>query len=59
MLKPADYVQTLLARVKREEAQTMAEYAVVLTVIAVAVLAALTLLSGNISTILNTIADTI
>ncbi len=59
MLKLAAYVQTFLGRFDREEGQTMAEYAVILTVIAVAVLAALTLLSGNISKVLNQIADTI
>ena len=44
---------------RREDGQTMAEYAVILTVIVVAVLVALGLLSGNISTVLNTVADAI
>ena len=59
MLKLAAYVQTLFGRFDREEGQTMAEYAVILSVIALAVLVALGLLSGNISTVLNTIADKI
>jgi Flp pilus assembly pilin Flp len=37
----------------------MAEYAVILTVIAVAVLVALGLLSGNITKVLNSVADAI
>ena len=59
VLKLAAYVQTLLGRFDREEGQTMAEYAVILTVIAVAVLIALGLLSGNITKVLNSVADAI
>jgi Flp pilus assembly pilin Flp len=59
VLKLAAYVQTLLGRLDREEGQTMAEYAVILTVIAVAVLIALGLLSGNITKVLNSVADAI
>ena len=60
MLKLAAYVQTLLGRFDRdEEGQTMAEYAVILSVITVAVLAALLLLSGNVGTVINRIADAI
>ena len=59
MLKLAAYVQTLFGRLDREEGQTMAEYAVILTVIAVAVLVALGLLSGNITKVLNSVADAI
>ncbi len=40
----------------REEGQTMAEYGVVLAVITIAVFAALTLLSGNISDALTRVA---
>ena len=39
----------------RESGQTMAEYAVVLGVITIAVVATLTLLSGTISTVLNNV----
>jgi Flp pilus assembly pilin Flp len=60
VLKLAAYVQTLLGRFDRdEEGQTMAEYAVILSVITVAVLAALLLLSGNVGTVINRIADAI
>jgi Flp pilus assembly pilin Flp len=59
VLKLAAYVQTFLGRFDREEGQTMAEYAVILTVITVVVLAALLLLSGNISNVINRIADAI
>ena len=60
VLKLAAYVQTFLGRFDRdEEGQTMAEYAVILAVISVAVIGALVLLSGNISTVLNKIADAI
>jgi len=60
VLKLAAYVQTLLGRFDRdEEGQTMAEYAVILSVITVAVLAALLLLSGNVGNVINRIADAI
>ena len=60
MLKLAAYVQTFLGRFDRdEEGQTMAEYAVILAVISVAVVGALALLSGNISNVINRIADAI
>ena len=42
---------------KREEGQTMAEYGVVLAVITIAVFAALFLLSGNIVTMIEAVAD--
>ena len=41
---------------KREEGQTMAEYAVVLAVITVAIIAALTVLSGGISSAIDTVS---
>jgi Flp pilus assembly pilin Flp len=44
---------------KREEGQTMAEYAVILAVITAAIIATLVLLSGNIDTVLNRVADAI
>ncbi len=59
VLKLAAYVQTFLYRFDREEGQTMAEYAVILSVISAAVLLVLGVLSGNISTVLNRIADAI
>jgi Flp pilus assembly pilin Flp len=59
VLKLAAYVQTLLGRYNREEGQTMAEYAVILTVISVLVLAALLLLGTNITSVINRIANSI
>jgi len=41
---------------KREEGQSLAEYALILALIAVVAITALTLLGGNISGILNQIA---
>ncbi|HSC87567.1 MAG TPA: hypothetical protein VLC09_09870 [Polyangiaceae bacterium] len=41
---------------RREEGQTMAEYGVVLAVIVLAVIAAITLLAGNVSSALNAVA---
>ncbi|HEY2373709.1 MAG TPA: Flp family type IVb pilin [Gaiellaceae bacterium] len=59
MLKLAAYVQTLLAQTRDEDGQTMAEYAVILTVVTLAVLTAIGLLSGNIGTVINRVADAI
>lgn len=44
---------------RREEGQTMAEYAVVLTLITAAIIATLVVLSGNINTVLDGIAKVI
>jgi pilus assembly protein Flp/PilA len=59
-------VQTLLGKLfialnspRDEEGQTMAEYGVVLAVITVAVLGALTILSGNIETAVTRVANAI
>jgi len=59
MLKLAAYVQTLLGQIRDEEGQTMAEYAVILTVVTLAVLTAIGLLSGNIGTVISKVADAI
>lgn len=42
---------------RHEEGQTMAEYGVILAVVALAVLAAMTLLSGNITSALTSVAN--
>jgi Flp pilus assembly pilin Flp len=47
------------ARLVQEEGQTMAEYAVVLAVIAIGIFVALGLLSGAISGALNTVTSQI
>jgi Flp pilus assembly pilin Flp len=57
MLLYAAALSRLVAR--REDGQTMAEYAVILTVIAAAVLGALLILSGNITGVLHSVADAI
>jgi Flp pilus assembly pilin Flp len=49
-------VGTLVARAQREEGQTMAEYAILVTVIAVVVLAAATLLGSSISSIFSSLS---
>jgi Flp pilus assembly pilin Flp len=47
----------LQARFNREEGQTMAEYAIVLAVISIAIIAAIGLLGSNISSALSGIAS--
>ena len=44
---------------RRQDGQTMAEYAVILSVISALVVAALLLLGGNINTVIRRIADVI
>jgi Flp pilus assembly pilin Flp len=56
MLQLYTFAQTFLTRVKREEGQTMAEYAVVLAVITLLVIGAITLLSTNIGNEISKIA---
>jgi Flp pilus assembly pilin Flp len=45
------------ARMQREEGQTMAEYALVLALVAILVVGALTLLSSGVSTELGKVTD--
>ena len=52
-----EILNRLFARMTDDEGQTMAEYAVVLGVITVAVVAALTLLSGKISDVLGSVTQ--
>ena len=51
----ADLVSLLRVSVNREDGQTMAEYAVVLAMITVAVMAAITALSGGVSGAITTV----
>jgi Flp pilus assembly pilin Flp len=51
------YVNALHDRIARESGQTMAEYAVVLTVITTAVVAAVALLSTNIGALISSVAS--
>ena len=46
----------LVARLEREEGQTMAEYAILITVIAIVVLAAAVFLGSSISSIFSSLA---
>jgi Flp pilus assembly pilin Flp len=58
MLKLSAFVQVAVASLgTREEGQTMAEYGVVLAVIVLAVIAAITLLAGNVSSALESVAN--
>jgi Flp pilus assembly pilin Flp len=64
MLKFAAYVQTLATEAfdalrRREQGQTMAEYAVVLAVVTALVIGAITLLSGNVEAAINKVAGLI
>jgi Flp pilus assembly pilin Flp len=52
-----NFAQQLFARIKREEGQTMAEYAVVLAVVTLLVIGAITLLSTNIGNEITKIAN--
>jgi pilus assembly protein Flp/PilA len=53
------FVSALIARAQREEGQTMAEYAILVTVIAIVVLAAAILLGNSISSIFSSLAKNI
>ena len=58
MLKLSAFMQVAADSLReREEGQTMAEYGVVLAVITLAVIAAITLLAGNVSNALNAVAN--
>lgn len=58
MLKPSAFLQVVAdSLLAREEGQTMAEYGVVLAVIVLAVIAAITLLAGNVSNALDAVAN--
>ena len=56
MLQLFTFAQIQFARLRREEGQTMAEYAVVLAVITLLVIGAITLLGNNITAGLNRVA---
>ena len=58
MLKLSAFVQGAADSLRtRDEGQTMAEYGVVLAVIVLAVIAAITLLAGNVSGALESVAN--
>ncbi len=49
------YVNGLVASLKREEGQGLAEYALILVLIAIVVIGALTALGGQVQTVFDTI----
>ena len=53
------FVGALIARMQREEGQTMAEYGILIAVIAVVVIVAATLLGTKISSVFNSVAGSI
>ena len=53
------FVTLLAARARRQDGQTMAEYAIVLAVISAAIIGALLLLSGNIKVVLSRVSSAI
>jgi Flp pilus assembly pilin Flp len=55
----SQFVSSLMLRAQREEGQTMAEYAILVTVIAVVVLAAAILLGSSISSIFSSLSKSI
>jgi pilus assembly protein Flp/PilA len=50
------FITMVMVRVRREEGQTMAEYGILIGVIALVVVAAAVLLGGNISSLFNSAA---
>jgi pilus assembly protein Flp/PilA len=51
-----DFSSTLMVRVRQSEGQTMAEYGILIAVIAIIVIVAATVLGGSISTLFNSTA---
>jgi pilus assembly protein Flp/PilA len=49
----------LLAKLRREEGQGLVEYALIIALVAIVVIAALVLIGGNITTAFNTIANSL
>jgi pilus assembly protein Flp/PilA len=51
-----DFVSTMLRHVRSEDGQTMAEYGILIAVIAIIVIVAATVLGGSISALFNSTA---
>ena len=52
-------VNTMLANLKREEGQGLAEYALIIVLVAIAVVGALTALGGQIDSVFSSIVTTL
>jgi len=52
-------MKKFLAKMRDEEGQALAEYGLLVALIAVVCIAAVTLLGGNVNTMLNTLANAI
>ena len=59
MIKLYSFFESFLAATRDEEGQTMAEYAIILAVIVVAVIATLTFLSGGITKTLSSVTSSL
>lgn len=53
------YVGSLFTQLREEAGQTMAEYGILIAVIAIIVIVAATLLGGNLSSLFNTTAGSV
>jgi pilus assembly protein Flp/PilA len=53
------YLGALYTQLRREEGQTMAEYGILIAVIALVVIAAAILLGGNLKTLFNSTAGSV
>ena len=58
-IEPMTRIQSILATLRRESGQGLAEYALILALIAIVAIVALLFLGGQISTILSTIGASI
>jgi Flp pilus assembly pilin Flp len=59
MTKLYTFIQSIAAARNAERGQTMAEYAVVLAVVTIAIIAALSLLAGGINSTLSSVTSTL
>jgi pilus assembly protein Flp/PilA len=55
-MKLRDWYELIRIQLQREEGQTMAEYGLLIALVAIVVIGAITLLGNNLSTAFNTIA---
>ena len=55
-MKLRDWYELIRIQLRREEGQTMAEYGLLIALVAIVVIGAITLLGNNLSTAFNSIA---